>query len=266
MSETTSATTVSGRRPRTRSPGPTQPGRGSAQERFERHLRARHRRGWRLAGVAILLGLAGLGVWWVLWRSDWALVEQVEVTGAEQRWHAEILAAADIPISEPMVEVDVGTAAARVADVPIVREVEVVRSWPSTVAVQVTEREPVLVVRGPSGDLVLVDEEGIRLDVVDVPPDGLPVVHAGGPAAATEEAYRAAWAVLSTLPDEIAAQVTTATLSSADLVTLELADRTVVWGGPEDSELKGEVVQALLATEATHIDVSAPRSPVTRSG
>jgi cell division protein FtsQ len=265
MSETTSAT-VSGRRPRTRASTPAQPGRGSAQERFERHLRARHRRGWRLAGAVALLGLVALGLWWVLWRSDWALVERVEVTGAEPRWHAEILAAADIPMSEPMVEVDVTAAAARVADVPIVLEVEVVRSWPSTVALRVTEREPVLAVRRPSGDLTLVDQEGVGLEVVDVPPDGVPVVHTSGPAAATEDAYRAAWAVLSALPEGIAAQVTTATVSSADLVTLELTDRTVVWGGPEDSELKGEVVQALLATEATHIDVSAPRSPVTRSG
>ena len=63
---------------------------------------------------------------------------------------------------------------------------------------------------------------------------------------------------------EIAAEVTDVTVSSADLVTLELGPRTVVWGGVGEASLKTEMATALLATDAKLIDVSAPRSPITR--
>lgn len=252
------------RRPTRKRSGESARPRTSAQERFEHRLSARRRRTWKLVLAVVLLAALGAGAWWVLWRSDWLLVEQATVTGVEAKWESHILAAADPPISQPLVEVDTGAMAAAVREVSVVKDVVVSRSWPHTVAISVTPREPVLGVRQSSGRVALVDDEGAVVETVADPPEGMPMVVTSGSAGATAEAYRTAWGVVSALPAAIADQVTEVTVSSADLVTLTLGERTIVWGGAQDAELKAQVAAALLRTEAVHIDVSAPRSPVTR--
>lgn len=243
----------------------TSSGRGSAQERFDRRMGARRRRTWKLLGVLVLLVALGAGAWWVLWRSDWLLVEDVVVTGAEERWHAQILDAAAIGLSQPMVEVDTGSAEVGALEVPIVREVSVTRSWPTTMTIAVTPREPVLAAR-QGGRYDLVDAEGARIETVPEAPADLPVVVTRGADGATPEAYQAASAVLSALPEAIADEATEIEVSGSHMITLTLGERLLVWGGPEDPELKAEVAQALLATDADRIDVSAPRTPVTEGG
>lgn len=235
----------------------------SAQERFERRLSAKRRRSWKLAAVLALLGALAAGIWWVLWRSDWLLVEQVVVTGTEPRWHGQILDAAAIPLSQPMVEVETGPAEQAVREVPIVRDVAVVHSWPRTVTVKVEPRVPVLGIRQSSGHVMLVDADGVSIETVSRLPEAVPEVVARGAAGSTAAAYRAAWGVVDALPAAITDDVTTVTVSSAELVTLTLGEQTLVWGGPEDAELKAEVAQALLAAGALRVDVSAPHTPVT---
>lgn len=239
-------------------------GAASAQERFDKRLSAKRRRVWKLVGVLVLLGALAAGAWWVLWRSDWLLVEKVVVTGAEARWGPQIREAADVPMGQPLVQVDSSTTEQAIREVPIVADVQVVHSWPSTVTIRVTPREPVLAVQEPSGQLILVDAHGIAIESASEAPVGLPVVRAEGATGGTEEAYRAAWGVLSSLPASIADEVTSAGVTSAELVTLQLGERTVIWGGPEDPELKAQVVEALLGTDALRIDVSAAHSPVTQ--
>lgn len=239
------------------------PGHTSAQERFDRRVHARRRRTWKLLAVLVLVGAAAWGLWWVLWRSDWLIVEDVVVSGVDARWEPAVLAAADIVKPQPMVEVDTDAAAVAVEAVPIVKDVRIRRSWPSTITLEVTPRTPVLAVADGSA-YSLVDDEGVAVEVVPQPPTGIPILLTRGEEGATPDAYRAAWAVLSVLPASFTGQVTAATVSSADLLTFDLGGRTVVWGGAEDSELKLEVAQALLASGAGHIDVSAPRTPVTR--
>lgn len=239
--------------------------RSSAQERFDRRVGARRRRTWNLLGVLALLVALGAGGWWVLWRSDWLLVEQVVVTGTEERWHGQVIEAAAIPLSQPMVEVDADAAEAAVREVPIVGDAQVTRSWPHTMTIAVTAREPVLAARQGAG-FDLVDVDGARIETVTAAPDGLPVVVAQGPGGATAEAYQAASAVLAVVPEPLAAQTTEIQVSGSHMITFILGERTLVWGGPEEPELKAEVAQALLATDATTIDVSAPRTPVTEGG
>lgn len=238
--------------------------RSSAQQRFDRRVHARRQRSWKVAGALLALSLALAGTWWVLWRSDWLLVERVVVSGTEPRWEDEILAVAAIDQPQPMVQVDTEAAVVAVRELAIVKDVQVRRSWPSTIAVEVTPRKPVLAVREGSGRFALVDDEGVTVESATEVPKGVPVLLTKGEAGATQASYRAAWAVMSSLPEPVMATVTAATVSSADLVTLQLGERTIVWGGPEDSGLKLEVVEALLAAGEAYIDVSAPRTPVTR--
>lgn len=238
-------------------------GSSSAQERFEKRLSARRRRTWKLIAALVLLAGLAVGGWWVLWRSDWLLVEEVVVTGVEPRWEEQIRAAADLTIGEPLVQVKSSVTEQAVREVPIVADVHVVHSWPSAVTIKVTSREPVLAVQTSSQGLAVVDADGVVIETVAEAPASLPLVRAVGADAVTQQAYRAAWSVVSSLPRSISQQLTSTTLTSAELVTFELGERTLTWGGPEDAELKAEVAQVLLATDALRIDVSAPRSPVT---
>ena len=249
----------------TSSTRPTRPtsAAATAQERFDRRLSAKRRRTWKLLGVLALLIALGAGAWWALWRSDWLLTEAVVVTGVEERWVAQVHEAADIPMSQPLVEIDTDGAEARVAEVPIVRTVSVVRSWPNTITVKVEPREPVLGVRQPSGHVALVDADGVTIETVSRAPDGMPVVESQIAGDDDEDAYRAAWTVVSGLPEALSDQITTITVSGPRLITFQIDERTLVWGGPEDGELKAEVAGALLATDALRIDVSSPRTPVT---
>ena len=80
----------------------------------------------------------------------------------------------------------------------------------------------------------------------------------------TPAALQSCLALLEALPAGIAADVTSLTVSSADLVTFTLGSRTVVWGSGEESVRKVAILQALLRTKAKVIDVSAPDTPVTR--
>lgn len=235
----------------------------SAQERFEKRLSAKRRRMWKLLGVLVLLGALAAGGWWVLWRSDWLLVEEVVVTGSEARWESQILEAAAVPMGQPLVQVDSSAAETAVREVSIVRDVHVVHSWPSTVTIKVTPREPVLAVQRAGGEVSLVDADGVVIETVAPADVAVPVVTTEGAAGDTQEAYRAAWGVLSALPASLADHLTATIVSSAELVTLRLGDRTVIWGGPEESELKGQVAEVLLGAGAARIDVSAPHSPVT---
>ena len=235
----------------------------SAQERFERRLSAKRRRVWKALGVLVILGALAAGGWWVLWRSDWLLVEKVVVTGPEARWEPQILEAAAVAMNQPLVEVDSSATEEAVRGVSIVRDVDVVHSWPSTVTIRVTPREPVLAVQERAGRVALVDADGVVVETAAQAPDSVPVVTTDGADADTQEAYRAAWGVLSALPPRIADQVTATSVTSAELVTLRLGERTVVWGGPEEPELKARVTEALLDSGALRIDVRAPRSPVT---
>jgi cell division protein FtsQ len=109
-----------------------------------------------------------------------------------------------------------------------------------------------------------VDATGVAFGVVSSAPEGVPVVTATGSKGTTPEALRTSLAVLEALPADLADEVSTVKVSSADLATFTLGKRTVVWGGAEDAERKVAIIRALLTTKAKVIDVSAPDTPVTR--
>jgi cell division protein FtsQ len=60
-------------------------------------------------------------------------------------------------------------------------------------------------------------------------------------------------------------RVTDVRVSTANLVTLKLGTVTVVWGGASEPQLKVKVMTALLGQKDVRtVDVSAPRTPITR--
>lgn len=120
----------------------------------------------RLRRVALVLGVAATVVGAVaLTRTALLDVERVAVTGAERTGAEAVRRAAGIELGEPLVSVDAGAVADRVEDLPWVATARVERSWPSTVRIQVSEREPVASVQVTEASTAVVDADGWVLAV-----------------------------------------------------------------------------------------------------
>ncbi len=151
-----------------------------------------------LIGLVLFVGL-GLTGRILLYDLGLADVREVRVTGTAMVPVRDVLGAAGVTPGGPLAAVDLTGIAHRVARLPAVESVRVGRSWPHSVAVDVTERVPVAVTRdGPGAQLV--DRSGVVYPGAAVP--GLPTLTA--PAAGTDDpATLAAVAVLAALPEPV---------------------------------------------------------------
>lgn len=140
---------------------------------------------------------------------------------------------------------------------------------PHDLVVRLHERVPVAVVEH-NGVYVLVDNEGVQLGQAgSVEEAGVPLV-AGGLDILGSAEFQTVTGVLAALPTSILAQVSEAKADSASTITLEMLDGTrVVWGTPEESDLKAKVLVQLMDSVGTQVavetyDVSSPLIPTVK--
>lgn len=222
--------------------------------------RERRRRRLRFLVPVLVVVLLGVGAW-VVWFSSVLAAQEVRVVGlsaeAEVAGLDQVKQAAAIPLGTPLVLVDTGVSRDRVAELAWIESVEVYRSWPNAIVVDVVERTPVAVVE--EGDVRRgVDSFGVLFD----PPGGLwltdPVIRG------SESALSAAVAVVSSLPEEIERRVRLVQAVSPDDIRLQLGNDAIVrWGNAEEGDFKAQVLLALLPRRAQAYDVSAPQLPTT---
>lgn len=234
-----------------------------ARKRFARRQWARRWLTWRSTLAAVLVvGAIGFAVY-AVYFSPWLRLEGVDVTGNSHLSDEQVLRVADVPTGDPLVRVDLEAIADRVRRLDSVASVEVSRSWPHGLRLDVTERQPVAVVEGSDG-FSLLDAEGWRFTLPDVrtPPAGLPRVEVDPSAesSALEEAAH----VVSSLPDSVAGLVDHVEVDTVDQIVLVLKDgRQVKWGSADQSDDKAAVLLALLDQDAQVYDVSVPGMPTT---
>jgi cell division protein FtsQ len=205
------------------------------------------------AGVSLVVG----GLVWLVYGTSVLGVRDVRVVGARTLSAFEIEQAAAVPARAPLARVDLDAIRNRVQALAPVDRAVVSRSWPSTVVVDVVEREPVAAV--PSGkDFVLVDDDGVAYRTVGRAPRGLPVAKLAAPAPADVNT-RAALTVLSAISPELRGQLVAISVAAPARIQLELRrGRTVIWGDDTASDTKSQVATALLRGKGDVIDVSAP--------
>jgi cell division protein FtsQ len=208
---------------------------------------------------------------WLLLVSPVLGVDTVQVDGVTTLPAEQVRETAGIEPGTPLLRVDVDAARARIARLPSVASVEVTRGWPNTVVVTVVEREPIAVV-GEPGRRALVDAEGVLFDTVSgEPPAGVVPLDVPSPGPG-DPVTMAALAALEALPADMRRDVAAAAATTAEDVSLTLADGTVVrWGGPEESDRKATALAGILEQladgdlePATAIDVSTPKAVVLR--
>lgn len=213
---------------------------------------------WLVAGLVVAV-LAAAG--WVVGFSPVLAAQAVSVSGTDLLTRNEVLAAAAVPVGTPMVQIDTGAVADRVAGLPPVAGVTVTRSWPGTIRIAVAERTARLAIPAGGGYL-LADGTGVVFEAVRVAPSGLVVVDADP---SDQQVLVDVGTVFSALSPQTQAKVSRLAAPSRDGIELRLKDGSrVIWGSAEDSALKAEVLDALLPLGGTEFNVSAPAFPTRR--
>jgi cell division protein FtsQ len=233
-----------------------------ARRRFARRQRARRWLAWRrVVLAAVVVALVAVGVWLVFFSSVLA-VNGVRVTGTESLDPRVVRRAAQVPLGGPLATADLASITERVRGLPAVKSVDVSRSWPDRVRIDVVERQAVAVVQ-QGGVLRGLDEDGVLFRRYPSRPDSLPVIRTSGHA--RTDALAEAAKVAGSLPPDIAARVDYVEVATVDTTSLRLGNgRTVVWGSADDSRDKARVLAVLLGHKASMYDVSVPGQPVIR--
>ena len=111
---------------------------------------------YAVIAAVLTAGIAAVIHW--LFVSPRFAVTEIDVRGASRLPVERIVEAADVPAGLSLFRVDPTAVAARVAALPEVRRVDVVRELPNRLAIVVEERRPFTLVH--SGRLHWIDEEG----------------------------------------------------------------------------------------------------------
>ena len=240
-----------------------------AERRAQVRDEQRRRRLRRTVLVATLLVVAVVAV--LVERSSLVALAEVRVAGTERLDPARVRDTADLPLGTSTLRLPLDEARERVEALPLVATAEVRRLDPLTVLIEVTEREPVAVVRRGE-DAVLVDDEGVVVAAGREP--GLPVIRLTvgtlpEPGASIDEAPAAANAhtALSRLPGPVRSLIEAYVARGPDELDLRLTGGTTVRFGRADqvdekARALGAVIEDLQGREVAAIDVRAPSHPV----
>jgi cell division protein FtsQ len=239
-----------------------------SRRRFARRQWSRRWLAWRPVLLLVLVvGAIGFAVYG-LYFSSWLRLEGVEISGTSQLSDEEVLAAADVPLDDPLVRVDLAEIEARVEGrLTAVKSVDASRQWPHDIRIEVEEWQPLAVVL-EGASFTFLAESGDTFTFAQMPkqpPASLPQVRVGSQAdrLALEEAA----AVVASLDEAVTKRVDHIEVETADQILLQLQDgREVTWGSAEQSDDKAEVLLNLLEArpQAQVYDVSVPSLPTTR--
>lgn len=236
-------------------------------DRFFERSRAERRRRWlRIALGVLAVGALGALVW-LVWFSSVLSVRDVEVAGRTTLKQSQVLDAAQVPVGRPLARVDVEAIEQRVSALDRVDTVDVGRSWPHTLSIEIVERKSVMWTR-VDGQVRGIDRNGIAFRSYGSPPDGLleATIDVTEPRARLETSEAVAEVVvqIGKRDPALRAEIRSVSAGSKDSIELTLTkDRTVVWGSSADGRRKLQVLTPLLQLDATRYDVSAPDQPTT---
>ena len=233
------------------------------RRRFARRQWARRWLSLRyVLAAALVVAVVATSIWLVFFSAT-LQVTQVTVVGNELLSDARIRDVAAVPLGEQLALVDLDRADARVGALAEVKSVDVTRTWPDGVRIEVVERTAVAAVE-LAGRIRGLDADGVVFRDYKTVPEGMPRIRPGG--AAGTDALKEAATVVAALPDDLASRVDHVEVATVDQITLVLRDqRQVQWGSAQESALKAQVIDTLLAAQqGTVYDVSVPANPTVR--
>ncbi len=208
-----------------------------------------------VASVLVLALLAGLSYYGPIF-----VVRSIEVRGATPAVADQLTRSVVGILGKPLAQLDPASISRDLKLPQTVAQVQVKRSWPSTLRLQVRMRTAIAAI--PSGRrFQLVDNTGAAYSTVSSIPAGLALINVT-PGAAGLPALTAALTILNGLPVSLRPKVKQISASTADNVRMELGTAQIIWGNDQQLQLKVQVLQALLPQKAKVYDISAPSTPV----
>ncbi|WP_084014064.1 cell division protein FtsQ/DivIB [Mycolicibacter kumamotonensis] len=219
-------------------------------------------RGLKMALLTFLALVVVIGLGLILYFTPVMSVREIEVTGIAAVSREEVLDVAKVQLGTPLLQVDTGGVAERVATIRRVASARVQRQYPSALGISVIERVAVVYKDFPDGPH-LFDRDGVDFATA-APSTMLPIFDVDNPGP-TDPASRAALQVITALAPEVAGQVSRVAAPSVASITLTLADgRVVVWGNTDRTAEKAQKLAALLTQPGHTYDVSSPDLPTVR--
>lgn len=226
----------------------------------------KHRRSWRrralvITAVLLVLTLIG-GSLWTIYFSTVFVTKRVDVVGTHHLTPTQVSFVVQIPLGVPLARQELDEIAKRATTLSAVESATATRDWPNTITVTIVERRPVLALDRPDG-YVVVDKFGVAYETQTTLP---PHVVLGDVDPADAPLLHEVATVAAALPDKLRGKADRLTAISRDNIVLTLeSGRKVAWGSAADSELKAQVVTALLKRKPkSSIDVSSPHNPAVR--
>jgi cell division protein FtsQ len=230
-------------------------------------IRARRRQTWRRRLIAIGIVAALIALVAVAWFSPLLTLKKVQVSGSRlidtDKVSNFVL---DDQGSRPLPQVRPGSVEdAVLKEFPKAEAASVHYAGPRALKIEITDRTPVIAIRGESG-YRLYDSEAVDLGTVDTAPKKLTVLSGGGHQP-DRETVSAVIRFMGELRPELRRQLVT--IEAKDAMSLKgrldtgKQKATVVFGDSSDSSLKVRTAAQLAAEGRTEIDVSVPSVPVT---
>ncbi len=229
---------------------------------------ARRRRLVVFSGLVALAALSAAGV--AIAHSSLFSAREIRIVGTTHGEDQAILAVSGLVTHPPLVDISPAAAAHRIEQLPWVDTARVAVSFPSSVAVTVTERVPVAFVPLARGG-ALVDASGRVLADVGSKPAGVVTVDTDAAVPAPGEGFgrsdRGLFAVAAQAPTTLVVRIANIarTLRVGIAVTL-VNEPVAIFGPPSNPREKFVALATVLAgvslTGITAIDLRAPSNPV----
>ena len=232
-------------------------------------MRVRGRRRLKLLLALMIATALALGAWWTLLHSPWFDVDALTVQGVERTDPAEVIAAADIAVGEPLLNIETSAAERAIAALPWIATVDAATDLGGDVSFVVTERVPVAAVPGADGWLV-VDADGRVLEHRAAVPTDVTVVEGRAwnaePGGWIGEGALPALDVAALLPANLRSTVASVRSDGGGLHLVLFGGGVVELGDATELDQKFLSTLTLLMRVdldcLDRIDVRAPRVPV----
>lgn len=224
-----------------------------------------------VVGISVVAALGGGG--WAATGSPLMDLDRVVVEGAAHTAPEDARFASGLRLGEPLVDVDEKAAARGVETLPWVDRATVRRRWPGEVRIRLIERQPVAVATVEGGRAAVLDASGRVVELVEVPPPGLPVLTGlpapGPPGSTLSPDGVAALSVAVALPAELRARTVGVAPVGGEGGEVEIRlspEGSVRLGPPVDLDRKFDAIRAVFAQvdlgNLAVLDVRRPDSPV----
>ena len=196
-------------------------------------------------------------------------VRSVEITGVPTKESQfAVSRSLDIKTGDQLARVDPRALSNRLRSFDWIEDSQISRNWISgKVSISITTREPIALYSEPGKPQVVLDSSGNTFATPAVIPDGLPKV-----SAKSVDGGLAAIKVFTALPKSFSKNIDRMSAARTNNFLIygkfEGQDLRIIWGDGEDTDLKVQVIEALLKREENMnlrmIDVSAPHAPIVK--